>query len=255
MQNAQLANRQAGLSKGKAALRASNASNQMYQNNWGNAVQQGAQNYGQAAQMNQQQSQQQAQNSLNAMGQASQGMQGAMGTQAQVGGNQSTEFDRNMGIATGVGQGVNAIGSAFANSDERGKEEIEPTDNDFMGRLDAILDSYSDARAKETTPETGDMIREVGENINNYTYHYKPGMGEDPSVEYSGVMAQELLQVDGYRSCVFEDPETGMLKVDTGRLALVNAGMISDLSKRLLLLEEFIKSVMGGLQNPIPDVE
>jgi len=98
------------------------------------------------------------------------------------------------------------------------------------------------------------MIKQVAESINNYTYHYKPGVGEDPSVEYSGPMAQELLQVDGYRSCVFEGPD-GLLKVDTGRLALVNAGMISDLLKRLLFLESFIKSVMESLQNPMTDVE
>ena len=110
----------------------------------------------------------------------------------------------------------------------------------------------SDERIKEPT-NTTDMIAEVAGLVNNYTYHYKPGVGEDPSIEYSGVMAQELLQVDGYRSCVFEDHD-GLLKVDTGRLALVNAGMIADLSKRLLMLEEFIKEVIGGFQ-PMPDVE
>jgi hypothetical protein len=114
----------------------------------------------------------------------------------------------------------------------------------------------SDERAKEKTPNTTDMIAEVAEYINNYTYHYKPGIGENPSIEYSGPMAQELLQVDGYRSCVFED-ESGMLQVDTGRLAMVNAGMIADLSKRLLMLETFIQSVMAGLgqEQVMPDVE
>jgi len=109
----------------------------------------------------------------------------------------------------------------------------------------------SDERIKEPT-NTTDMISEVAQMINNYTYHYKPGVGEDPSVEYSGPMAQELLQVDGYRSCVFED--NGILKVDTGRLALVNAGMIADLSKRLLMLEEFVKAVVGSFQELMPDV-
>jgi len=107
----------------------------------------------------------------------------------------------------------------------------------------------SDERIKVPTQER-DLLAEVAEMINNYTYHYKPGVGEDPSIEYSGPMAQELLQVDGYRSCVFEDPETGLLQVDTNRLAMVNTGMIADLTKRLLFLEEFIMSVMSSLQQP-----
>ena len=115
--------------------------------------------------------------------------------------------------------------------------------------------AMSDGRIKEPIPENKDLLAEVAENINNYTYHYKPGVGEDPSVEYSGPMAQELLQVDGYRSAVFEDGE-GLLRVDTGRLAMVNAGMIADLSKRLLFMENLIKQVMQGLQAPPPpDVE
>ena len=255
---AQLASRQAGLTKGQAAMNAAGAANQMYQNNWNNAVQQGAQNYGNAAQMNQQQKQGAADNSMNLMGQAQQGQANAMGTQAAVGSRQVSDFDRNMGIISGAGQAALGIASAFYGSDERGKKEIEPA-NDWYGgimkKLDAMYGSYSDVRAKETTPGTDDMIADVAERINNYTYRYKPGMGEDTSVEYSGPMAQELLQVDGYRSCVFEGPD-GLLKVDTGRLALVNAGMVSDLSKRLLFLEEFIKSVMAGLQEqPMPDVQ
>jgi hypothetical protein len=114
--------------------------------------------------------------------------------------------------------------------------------------------SGSDERTKEPT-QKNDMISEVAEMINNYKYHYKPGVGEDPGVEYSGPKAQELLQVDGYRSCVFEG-EDGLLKVNTGRLALVNAGMIADLSKRLLFLESFVEAIMGGLpQGVMPDVE
>ena len=119
------------------------------------------------------------------------------------------------------------------------------------GQAGAMIGGMSDDRTKEKTP-TKDMIAEVAQMINNYTYHYKPGVGEDPSIEYSGPMAQELLQVDGYRSCVFED-EDGLLKVDTGRLALVNAGMIADVTKRLLVIEQFIESMMGAAQ--APDVE
>ena len=243
---AQLASRTAGLSKGQAAMNAAGAANNMYQNNWGNAVQQGAQNYGNAAQMNQQQKQSGMTNAMQGMGLASQGMQGAMGTQAGVGANQTSEWDKNMGIMGTVG--------GLLSSDERVKEDIEPEgDNwiaDFTRRLSMI---GSDERIKEPIDESPDLLEEVAEKINNYTYHYKPGTGEDPSIEHSGPMAQELLEVDGYRAAVFED-ENGLLQVDTGRLAMVNTGMIADLSKRLLFLEDFIRTVMDNLPQIVEEV-
>jgi len=245
---AQLASRQAGLSKGQAAMNAAGASNQMYQNNFAPVVNNATQQRLGAAQN------QQA-NAMQGMGMASSGMQGAMGTQAQVGANQKSAFDKSMsgaGLGAEVAGGIASGIAMFSDADV--KQDIDPVFKDsIMKRLDALM---SDERIKEPIkePSTDDMIAEVAEMINNYTYHYKPGVGEDPSVEYSGVMAQELLQVDGYRSCVFEDAD-GILKVDTGRLALVNAGVISDLSKRLLLLESFIESVMSGLQEQnMPDI-
>jgi hypothetical protein len=248
---AQLAGRSAGLTKGQAAMNAANVANQTYQSGYANAVNQGADMYGQGAAARTQRNQNMMGNSLQGQGIASQGMQGAMGIQQGVGANQKSEFDKNMNIFSGIGQGITALGTA-ALSDEDSKKEIEPSwESDFMDRLLKL----SDERIKEPTPQK-DLLAEVAENINNYTYHYKPGVGEDPSVEYSGVMAQELLQIDGYRSCVFEDDD-GLLKVDTSRLALVNAGMIADLSKRLLMLEEFIKAAMAGLAHgqTMPDVE
>jgi len=261
---AQLASRQAGLSKGQAAMNAAGIANQAYQNNFANAVQQGQNLYQNSAQMGQDNLQQRMGNSMGLMGQANQNMMGAMGTQAQVGSQQVSNFDRNMRVLGGVGGAISGLASGAGGvmsgigelSDGDAKQNIEATDwqSDFMERLMAL----SDERTKEPIPEGNDLLAEVAQMINNYTYHYKPGTGEDPSVEYSGPMAQELLQVDGYRSTVFEDPQTGLLEVDTGRLALVNAGMIADLSKRLLMLEEFIKSVMGGMEGqeqPMPDVE
>jgi len=274
---AQLAGRAAGLSKGQAAMNAANIAGQTYQSGYGNAVQQGIQNYGQAVGMNQQNSQNKQANLLNrnaalqdsvqnqqtntiqgqgmtlqGQGMTSQGMQGMIGAQAGVGANQKSQFDKNMGIL-GLGAGIaSGLASAVLPSDRESKQKVEPSwESEFMERLMAL----SDERIKEPTQEK-DLLAEVAESINNYTYHYKPGVGENPSVEYSGPMAQELLQVDGYRSCVFED-ENGLLKVDTARLALVNAGMIADLSKRLLMLEEFIKSAMAGLAQgaAMPDVE
>jgi hypothetical protein len=143
-----------------------------------------------------------------------------------------------------MGKAGGAAGAGGASGGSKG---------DFFKR---ILGQFgSDERMKETHEEP-DMIADVAEKINNYLYHYKPGTGEDPNVEYSGPMAQDLLKVDGYRATVQEGPD-GLLRVDTERLALVNAGMIADLSKRLLLLEEFIREAMialGPIMQEAPEV-
>ena len=250
---AQLASRGAGLSKGQAAMNAAGAANQTFQQNFMPAVQQGIQNYGNAVNMNQQFHNQGMGNALQGQGMASGGRSGAIGTQANVGASQMSQRDRNMSTIGTVG-GM-AAGAGMALSDGDAKEDIMATDNSWQDDIMSRLMALSDERTKEPIDEPVDLLAEVAENINNYTYHYKPGVGEDPSVEHSGPMAQELLQVDGYRACVFED-ENGLLQVDTGRLSMVNAGMIADLSKRVIFLEDFIQSVMGGLEPPeaMPDV-
>ena len=242
---AQLASRGAGLSKGQAAMNAAGASNQMFQQNFMPAVQQGTQNFKNAAQMGQNEMQNRMGNSMGLMGQASGGRSNAMGTMAGVGNNQVSDFDRNIGVVSGIGGGLATAGGLF--SDERSKNDISKTDweGDVLKRLMAL----SDERTKEPIQDDNDLLAEVAEKINNYTYHYKPGLGEDPSVEHSGPMAQELLQVDGYRAAVSEGAD-GLLQVDAGRLAMVNAGMISDLAKRVIFLENFIQEVMSGLSQP-----
>jgi hypothetical protein len=133
--------------------------------------------------------------------------------------------------------------------------ERKDQERKYWSDMNAMRGSDERIKEKEDQP---DMVEEVAENIQNYRYHYKPGSGEDPTVEYSGPMAQDLLQVDGYRSAVFED-ENGLLRVDTGRLALVNAGLIADISARLILLETLIREVMEALpqmeEQIVPDVE
>jgi len=123
-------------------MNAAGASNQMYQNNYMPAVQQGAQNYGNAAQMNQNFHNQAMGNTMQGMGNATGAMQGAMGTMAGVGANQTSEWDRNMGVASGIGGIMSGFGSMLG-SDDRMKEDIEPTDvswiDNFNERLMALM--------------------------------------------------------------------------------------------------------------------
>lgn len=108
---------------------------------------------------------------------------------------------------------------------------------DFNGRsiFDKDRDSWSD-----------DIIDGYAEHIRNYLYNYKPGTEEidpriDPDEDHIGPMAQDIEKVNP--ACIKETPE-GVKTVDTGRLAMMNAGVIGDLARRLLVLEQML-----GVQN------
>jgi hypothetical protein len=79
-----------------------------------------------------------------------------------------------------------------------------------------------------------------GDNAKNYAYTYKPEATQidpeiDPNEEHIGIMAQDIEKINP--ACIKETPE-GVKTVDTGRLALMNAGAIGDLARRLKALEE-----------------
>lgn len=81
------------------------------------------------------------------------------------------------------------------------------------------------------SPET---LHGYAQFIKNSHYTYKPeAIAIDPSIdpteEHIGPMAQEIEQVNP--ACVVETDE-GVKTVDTGRLALMNAGAIGDLARQ-----------------------
>lgn len=83
------------------------------------------------------------------------------------------------------------------------------------------------------------VLEDYAQFIKNYLYTYKPEAQEidpaiDPSEEQIGPMAQDIEKVNP--ACIKETPE-GTKTVDTGRLALMNAGAIADLARRLDELE------------------
>lgn len=98
----------------------------------------------------------------------------------------------------------------------------------------------SDWRCKENfTEEDNSILDSYAENLRNYLYTYKPEATEidssiDPNEEQIGIMAQDLEQVNP--ACIKETPE-GVKTVDTGKLALMNAGAIADVVRRLQALE------------------
>ena len=107
--------------------------------------------------------------------------------------------------------------SRLAGKDESG---FSPFDGDDEGVTDEMLEGYA-------------------KHLRNYLYTYKDeAQGIDPSIdpeeEHAGPMAQDIEKVAP--DCVKETPE-GVKTVDGNRLALVNAGVIGELSRRVLELE------------------
>ena len=91
------------------------------------------------------------------------------------------------------------------------------------------------------------MVEEYANNLRNYTYTYKDEAKDidpsiDPSEEHRGPMAQHIEKVAP--DCIKETDE-GVKTVDGNRLALVNAGVIGSLARRLLRLEGQVNAKQG----------
>ena len=86
------------------------------------------------------------------------------------------------------------------------------------------------------------MLDKYAQHLHNYLYTYKESAKQvdpsiDPSEKHIGPMAQDIEQVAP--DCV-KETDQGVKVVDGNRLALVNAGVIGDLARRLLHLEEVV---------------
>lgn len=108
----------------------------------------------------------------------------------------------------------------------------------IMGKGDGNLDP------SEAGDWTDDMIQEYADNLRNFLYTYKESAKQvDPSIDpeeyHRGPMAQDIEKVAP--DCVKETPQ-GVKVVDGNRLALVNAGVIGDLARRLIELEDKVNA-------------
>ena len=87
------------------------------------------------------------------------------------------------------------------------------------------------------------VLQGYADYIRNYLYTYKQMAKNidptiDPEQEQIGPMAQDIEKVNP--ACI-KETENGTKTVDTGRLALMNAGAIADLVRRLDSLEGLLK--------------
>ena len=90
--------------------------------------------------------------------------------------------------------------------------------------------------------DTDAIFKQAYEKLDNIIFKYNQkgqSLGEDDKLR-AGVTAQSM-QGSVLGSNVFEDPESGYLKVDTAQLALSNAGAIKILFEKIDELEKLIK--------------
>ena len=119
--------------------------------------------------------------------------------------------------------------------------ELSPEEAWFVsimaGRDDDGFNPFSDIG--DDGGATREQLGKYAEYLRNYLYTYKDEARDidpsiDPEEEHVGPMAQDIEKVAP--DCVKETPE-GVKTVDGQRLALVNAGVIGELARRVLELE------------------
>lgn len=146
-----------------------------------------------------------------------------------------------------LGYRINNIGKIVdTNPDNDPKEDEKPEDRnliDIGNIFDKDETAASDKNLKDVeTTSTEDAIERAYKGLDSIIYRYnKKGqeLGQDDKLR-AGVTAQSL-QGSILESNVFEDPESGFLKVDTAQQTLANAAAIKILFEKIDELEKLIK--------------
>jgi hypothetical protein len=116
-----------------------------------------------------------------------------------------------------------------------------------MGDMADAADAASDERLKRIFGDNEDAIKCFA-NINaiKFTYNDKaheiPG-GENKGIDddpHYGVKAQELAENPLTQTAVTKDPISEYLQVDTKELTMANTAIISEICKRILIIEKVL---------------
>ena len=148
---------------------------------------------------------------------------------------ETTSYAGKMLQGTGAfGGGTKGIGSFKDNFSSK----------DAAGDAKDAASAVSDKNLKDIDKNdtTEDIIEKAYKGLDSIIYRYNQkgqALGEDDKLR-AGVTAQSL-KGSILESNVFEDPESGYLKVDTAQLALSNAGAIKILFEKIDELEKLIK--------------
>lgn len=151
---------------------------------------------------------------------------------AKVGGGMSSMFKGIMGADSGSGtEGAGDVGA----------------DAGDMADAGDAADAASDTRLKNIFGDNEDIIKTFAKiNAIEFTYNDKakeiPGSenkGVDDDVHF-GIKAQELAENPLTASAVSKDPNSGYLQVDTKELTTTNSAVISEICKRLEIIEKVL---------------
>ena len=153
---------------------------------------------------------------------------------------------------TSGGGGMNMGGMSKLMGSFGGGSEGADMGGDAASSVDAgdmadVADAASDERLKRIFGDNEDAIKCFA-NINaiKFTYNDKahdiPG-SEDKGVDndpHYGVKAQELAENPLTESAVSKDPISEYLQVDTKELTMANTAIISEICKRILIIEKVL---------------
>lgn len=149
----------------------------------------------------------------------------------------------NMG---GLSKLMGSFGGGSEGAD-MGGDAASSVDAGDMGDMADAGDAASDERLKRIFGDNEDAIKCFA-NINaiKFTYNDKahdiPG-SEDKGVDndpHYGVKAQELAENPLTESTVSKDPISEYLQVDTKELTMANTAIISEICKRILIIEKVL---------------
>ena len=135
-----------------------------------------------------------------------------------------------------IGSRINNIGT-IVDTDTNNDETTSYVGKMIQGE-GAGTASDKNIKDIDKTSNTADIIEKAYKGLDDIIYRYNQkgqALGEDDKLR-AGVTAQSL-KGSILESNVFEDPESGYLKVDTAQQTLANAAAIKVLFERLDKLE------------------
>lgn len=135
-----------------------------------------------------------------------------------------------------IGQGMMTFGNDLA---QPGAPLDFTPDAQQSGNIYMRPDVISDEREKYAASD--EKAKEAIEKTPGYKFRYKDpdAMGAEDGVQF-GIMAQDLEKTPAGRSVVKKQPD-GTRMVDTSRLALLEAGAMNALSKKVAELERMVR--------------
>ena len=126
------------------------------------------------------------------------------------------------------------------------KGDLDAEDIRLLATLAGPMDGHTIDDEEEWD---NDITEKYKQHLVNYLYKYKPEARNvdssiDPNEKQVGIMAQDLEKVNP--SCVRET-EDGTKVVDTGKLALMNAGTIADVARQCEELKQRLDKLEAAI--------